>query len=73
MAEPLEKETSSDDHDKNGLDELQIINLKNGLKVISLNINSLCTHLDELRLFCVEHTPHVICLNETKINDEISD
>ena len=73
MAEPPENEISSDGHDKNGLDELQKINLKHGLKIISLNINSLYKHLDELRLFCAEVTPHIICLNETKINDEISD
>ena len=73
MAEPLENEISTDDHDKNGLDELQKMNLKHGFKVISLNINSLYKHLDELRLFCAEHNPHIICLNETKINDEISD
>ena len=73
MAEPLGNEISTDDHDKNGLDESQKINLKHGLKVISLNINSLYKHLDELRLFCAEHNPHIICLNENKINDEISD
>ena len=73
MAEPPENEISSDDHDKNGLDELQNVNLKHRLKVISLNINSLYKHLDKLRLFCAEHTPHIICLNETKINNEITD
>ena len=73
LAEPLENEISTDDHDKNRLDELQKINLKHGFKVISLNINSLYKHLDELRLFCAEHNPHIISLNETKINDEISD
>ena len=30
-------------------------------------------HLDELRLFSAEDNPHIVCLNETKINDEISD
>ena len=30
-------------------------------------------HLEELRLFCADHNPHIICLNETKINDEISE
>ena len=47
--------------------------MKPGLKVISLNINSLYKHLNELRLFCAEHNVHIICLNETKINDEIRD
>ena len=67
MAESLENGISTDDHDKNGLDELQKRNLKHGFKVISLNINSLYKHLDELRLFCAEHNPHIICLNETKL------
>ena len=30
-------------------------------------------HLDELRLFSDEHSPHVICLNETKLNQDICD
>ena len=30
-------------------------------------------HPDESRLFCAEHTLHIIFLNETKINDEIND
>ena len=48
--------------------------MKHGFKVISLNINSLHKHPGKLRLFCAEHNPHIIiCLNETKIDDEISD
>ena len=73
MAETLENAISSDDHDKNRLDKVQKINWKHVLKVISLNINSLYKHLDESRLFCAEHNLHIICLNETKINDEIGD
>ena len=29
-------------------------------------------HLDELRIFCIQHSPHIICLNETKFTEEFS-
>ena len=38
-----------------------------GLKVVFLNIDSLYKHLDELKLFSDEHSPHVTSLNETKL------
>ena len=44
------------------------LNSDKGLKVVFLNIDSLYKHLDELKLFSDEHSPHVICLNETKLN-----
>ena len=31
-----------------------------------LNVNSLLKHIDQLRLFCETHKPHVLCLNETQ-------
>ena len=34
---------------------------------------ALCKHLDELRIFCIEHSPHIICLNEAKITEEFSE
>ena len=49
------------------------LNSDKGLKVVFLNINSLYKHLDELKLFSDEHSPHVICLNETKLNQDICD
>ena len=30
-------------------------------------------HTDELRIFSEQHSPHIICLNETKLSEEISD
>ena len=30
-------------------------------------------HIDELRIFSEQHSPHIICLNETKLSEEISD
>ena len=44
-----------------------------GLKVCCLNINSLLKHVDEVRIFCETHKPHVLCLNETKMSNEIDD
>ena len=49
------------------------LNSDKGLKVVFLNIDSLYKHLDELRLFSDEHSPHVICLNEAKLNQDICD
>ena len=44
-----------------------------GLKVCFLNIRGLFKHLDELRLFSDEHSPHLICLNETKLDSDVAD
>ena len=38
-----------------------------------MNVNSLLKHIDQLRLFCDTHKPHVLCLNETKLDNEIRD
>ena len=44
-----------------------------GLKVCCLNINSLLKHVDEVRIFYKTHKPHVLCLKETKLSNEIND
>ena len=44
-----------------------------GLKVCFLNIRGLFKHLDELRLFSDEHSPHLIYLNETKLDSDVAD
>ena len=44
-----------------------------GLKVCCLNINSLLEHIDQLRIFREEHKPHVLCLNETKLDSTVMD
>ena len=44
-----------------------------GLKVCFLDIRGLFKHLDELRLFSDEHSPHLICLNETKLDSDVAD
>ena len=38
-----------------------------------MNVSSLLKHIDQLRLFCETHKPHVLCLNETKPGNEIRD
>ena len=37
------------------------------------NIDSLYKHSDELKLFSDEHSPHVICLSQRKLNQDICD
>ena len=44
-----------------------------GLRLFHLNICSIRNKLDELRLFCDEHKPHVLSLNETWLNNSILD
>ena len=42
-------------------------------KIMSLNIFSLLPHLDELRMLVDNDKPHIICLNETKLDDSTDD
>ncbi|KAM7442310.1 hypothetical protein ABFA07_008734 [Porites harrisoni] len=44
-----------------------------GLQIYHLNIHSLCNKLDELPLFCNEYKPYVLSLNETWLDENISD
>ena len=44
-----------------------------GFKIMSLNIYTLLKHLDELRILVDQEMPHVIGINETKIDSSISD
>ena len=44
-----------------------------GFKIMSLNIYTLLNHLDELRILVDQEIPHVIRINETKIDSSISD
>ena len=44
-----------------------------GLKVCCLNVNSLLKHIDQLRLFYETHKPRALCLNKTKLDNEIRD
>ena len=51
----------------NGYDEYK------GLFVCSLNIVSLLKHFDEIKVFLEEYKPHILGLNETRLNDDIED
>ena len=44
-----------------------------GLKIYCLNVNSVLKHLEELRIMAVDKQPHIICLNETKLDGDIED
>ena len=47
--------------------------ISGGLKTYCLNVNLLLKHLDELRITADEHKPHVICLSETKLDNDVKD
>ena len=44
-----------------------------GLKIYCLNVNSVLKHLDKLQIMAVDKQPHIICLNETKLDGDIED
>ena len=48
----------------------------NGIKgvcITCLNINSILKHLDEIKIFLDEKKPHIMDLNETKLDSRIGD
>ena len=47
--------------------------LMKGLRLFHLNICSLRNKMDELRLFCDEHKPHIVTVNETWLDDSFTD
>ena len=44
-----------------------------GLRLFHLNIRSLRYKMDELRLFCDQHKPHVLAISETWLDDSFVD
>ena len=50
-----------------------ILPIGRGFKMASLNINSLLAHIDELRVFMSNNKLDVLAINETKLDDSISD
>ena len=44
-----------------------------GLKLASLNINKLITHIDELRILLAHNEIDILSINETKLNETIAD
>ena len=45
----------------------------NKLKIMSLNVFSFLPHIDELRIMISDKKPHIIGINETKIDPTIDD
>jgi exonuclease III len=41
--------------------------------IASLNINSLLKHIDEIRVLLTEYTFDILAINESKIDNSISD
>ena len=69
----LPTKNHSDDNPVSEVCNLRVIHsTKNGLKVTFLNIDSLNKHIDELRIFSEQHSPHIIYLNETKLSEEMN-
>ena len=52
---------------------LASVSIAKGFKIMSLNIYTLLKHLDELRILVDQEMPHVIGINETKIDSSRSD
>ena len=46
---------------------------KNGMIIASINVYSLLPHLDEIELLLREKGIHFLSLNETKLDDTLSD
>ncbi|PFX14421.1 hypothetical protein AWC38_SpisGene21425 [Stylophora pistillata] len=47
--------------------------LTKGLRLLHHNICSLRNKMDELRVFCDEHRPHIVTINETWLDDSFTD
>ena len=44
-----------------------------GLKIASLNVNSLLKHIDEIRLLLEKYTFDILAINESKIDNSVPD
>ena len=52
--------------------DLDISKIK-GLKIASLNVNSLMKHIDEIRVMLINYPFDILAISETKIDSTISD
>ena len=52
--------------------EMNIVAKSKGLKIANLNVNSLLKHLDEIRLILINNALDILAINESKIDDNIS-
>ena len=59
--------TENDDH------SLHAIAKSKGLKIASLNVNSLLKHIDEIRVLLEKYTFDILAINESKIDKSIPD
>ena len=44
-----------------------------GLVIANLNTNSLIKHIDEIRIFLAQHDIEILAINESKLDNSISD
>ena len=44
-----------------------------GLLLMNINISSILSHIDELRILAEDYQPHIIGVNKTKLDDLILD
>ena len=54
-------------------DPTQMLPSQRGLKLASLNINKLTTHIDELRILLTNNDVDILSINETKLDINTSD
>ena len=45
------------------------INKTKNIKIVHWNCNSIINKFEELKIFLLKYEPHIIMLNETKVND----
>ena len=53
--------------------DLRTLNVLSGLKMCYLNINSSVKHFEELKVLTEAETPHIFGINETKLDDTVTD
>ena len=66
----LKGEISAVNSEQNGNFKLGTVK---GLRICHLNARSLVNKIDEIRVFCETHLPHVLSLNKTWLHSSISD
>ncbi len=56
-----------------GICLLRDLTKSKGIKIASLNINSLLKHIDEIRVLLTQYTFDILAINESKIDNSMSD
>ena len=59
--------------DQGDIEPASLLPSQRGFKLASLNINNLTTRIDELRNFLAHNEIDILSINETKLNETISD